>query len=314
MAAATGDRTSSATFPPEPLAVRSARAFVCDRLVALGRSAFTDTAGLAVSELATNVILHARTDFTVRVTSLGDNQVRVSVSDGSTAIPVVQPQSPGAALGRGLRLVAQMTDAWGIDRLGSDEDGGPGKTVWFELGAPRRSGGRATSTGEYDPTVPDLLTVSPVPPEALVEVHLLNMPLRLFARETARNRELMREMALIAFGNDAATHHVPTNLTELAAELEEYRGVGAATDAVRDAAIARGDANIDLVYRLPPAVGPACRRLNELLDAAEEYCRSENLLTLAAPPNGLALRQWYLSQVDEQINGAPPTPWSGPLE
>ena len=77
----------SATFSPEPMSVRSARAFVYERLSEWGHHAVTDTAGLAVSELATNVILHARTDFTVEVTLLGGEQVRVSVSDRSTAVP-----------------------------------------------------------------------------------------------------------------------------------------------------------------------------------------------------------------------------------
>ena len=284
------------------------------QLSELGSPGFGETAGLAVSELATNVILHARTDFRVGVTNLGAGRVRVSVTDGSAAAPVVQTSKPGSVLGRGLRLVAQTTDAWGVDRLGDDEVAGPGKTVWFELGAPTASDGNARATADYDPTVLDLLTVSPVPADALCEVQLLKTPLRLFARETARHRELMREMALIAFADDGATNHVPVALMQLAAELEGYRGVGAATDAVRDAAIERGDAEIDLLYRLPPAVGAACRRLDELLDDAEEYCRSENLLTLAAPPDGVALRRWYLGQIAAQVEGAAPTPWTGSFE
>jgi hypothetical protein len=286
---------------------------VCRQLESLGWPKFVDTAGVAVSELATNVVLHARTDFRVHVTQLDIERVRVSVTDTSTAAPVVQTAQPGSALGRGLRLVADTTDAWGVDRLGVDDEGGPGKSVWFELGALAMDGQALATAADYDPTVPDLLTVSPVPTDALRDVQLINMPLQLFARETARHRELMREMALIAFDEDAATHHVPTSLMDLAAELEEYRGVGAATDAVRDVAIARGDATIDLSYRVPPAVGPACRRLSELLDAAEEYCRSENLLTLGASPEGAALRRWYLDQIADQIEGIPATPWSGPL-
>jgi anti-sigma regulatory factor (Ser/Thr protein kinase) len=313
MATKTDDRASFASFAPEPVSVRSARSFVCDQLLELGWPMFVDTARVAVSELATNVVLHARTNFGVRVANVNGDRVRIAVSDGSAALPVVQTPQPGSALGRGLRLVAQMTDTWGVERLATDDEGGPGKTVWFELGVQESSGRSAVSTEEYDPTLPDHLTVPRVPPEALIEVQLLNMPLRLFARETGRHRELMREMALIAFGDGSATHHVPSTLIALAAELEESRGVGAATDKVRDAAIARGDAAIDLVYRLPPAVGPACRRLNELLDEAEEYCRSENLLTLAGPPGGVALREWYLNQLADQIDGAAATPWSGPL-
>ena len=169
------------------MSVRAARTFVCARLLALGWPTFVDAAGLAVTELATNVVLHARTDFRVQVSRLDAKRVRVSVTDASTAAPVVQTPEPGSALGRGLRLVAQMTDAWGVGRLGVDDEGGPGKTVWFELGSAGRPGGRATASADYDPTVPDLLNVSPVPPAALREVKLLNMPLRLFARETSRH-------------------------------------------------------------------------------------------------------------------------------
>jgi hypothetical protein len=137
----------------------------------------------------------------------------------------------------------------------------------------------------------------------------------LFARETARHRELMREMALIALAHDDQSgDHVPTELAELAGELERYRGVGAATDAARDTAIERGEASLDLVYRLPPAVGPACVRLNALLDAAEEYCVAENLLTLAGTDEGVAMRRWYLGEISRQIAGFPPTAWAGPLE
>jgi hypothetical protein len=294
--------------------VRSARGFVRDELARLGQSELTDTAGLAVTELTTNVILHARTEFTVSVVELPEDGIRISVTDGSTALPTLQPPSPGIALGRGLRLVAQMADAWGVDRLAADEHGGPGKTVWFELGADDPVTTEGSTAAVYDPSVADLPTASAVPEDSLVDVELLNMPLQLFARETVRHRELMREMALIAFGEETAPHHVPASLVALAAELESYRGVGAATDAVRDEAIERGDLTIDLLYRLPSAVGPACRRLNELLDAAEEYCRSENLLTLAAAPGGIALRTWYLTQIADQIDGMSPAPWSGALE
>lgn len=312
MAAKADDRTASATFPPEPLSVRGARGFVSDRLTVIRRADLVEVAELAVSELATNVVLHARTDFGVEVTPLGDDRVRVSVTDGSPSVPVVQPATAGAALGRGLRLVEELSDAWGVERIDNEDPTGPGKVVWFEVGAAQSSGG-VLADRDYEPTVTELLTVPPVPTEALVDVQLLNTPLQLFARETVRHRELMREMALIAFSDEPATHHVPQKLTDLASELESYRGVGAATDALRDAAIARGDAAIDLVYRLPPAVGPACVRLNELLDEAEQYCRSENLLTLAATPAGLELRRWYLNEIGNQINGLAPTPWTGPL-
>lgn len=63
------------------------------------------------------------------------------------------------------------------------------------------------------------------------------------------------------------------------------RHYGAATersDAVRDQALDRGDEVIDLTYRPPPSAAESVRTLNELMDEADEFCRSEQLLTLAA--------------------------------
>ena len=303
----------SRNLPPEPMSVRRARAFICESLDELGRGDVAEMAALAASELATNVVLHARSEFTVRVTPLPDGAVRVSVYDTSSVLPSVQLTPPRAAVGRGLRLVAEVTDNWGVERLDDTAELGAGKEVWFEIGATRHHAVPRGSVIDYDPAAADLLTSPSVPHELLVEVQLLNTPLRALAREMERHREVMREMALIAF-TDGGPHRVPIALLDLADELEGYRGVGAATDAVRDAAIARGELAIDLVYQLPPAAGPACARLNELLDEADEFCRLENLLTLGAPAEGLAVRRWYLGQIAAQISGAAAVAWDGSLE
>src|SRR3954469_21465456 len=202
MTGSVDERTASATFPPEPRAVRSARTFVSEQLSGFGRTTLVDTAALAVTELATNVVLHARTDFTVSVDELDPGPVRVSVRDGSPSVSQVATPGPVSALGRGLRLIAELTDAWGVDRLAIDDPAGPGKSVWFELGSGDERNGGPDTAASYDATVTDLLTVPTAPTASLVEVQLLCMPLKLFARETTRHRELMREMALIAFGED----------------------------------------------------------------------------------------------------------------
>jgi anti-sigma regulatory factor (Ser/Thr protein kinase) len=295
------------------LSVRHARSFVANSLTELGRADVAEMAALAASELATNVVLHARSEFIVRVTAVPDGPVRVSVYDTSPVLPVAQPTSVQSAVGRGLRLVAAVTDNWGVERLDHTAESGAGKEVWFEIGGQGRQPPPSPMDGDYDPTATDLLTGAPVPPDVLIEVQLLNTPLRLFARETSRHRELMREMALIAF-IDSGNVAVPRALTALAAELEDYRGVGAATDAARDAAFAAGELTMDLVYQLPPAVGPACSRLNEMLDEADEFCHAQNLLTLAASADGLAVRRWYLDQIATQVSGAQPVPWDGPLD
>lgn len=77
---------------------------------------------LLASELATNVVVHAQTPFTVRVLP-SDGTVRLEVSDGSSILPAVQDL---ATFKFGLRIVESMSDRWGIE---SDESG---KTVWVE--------------------------------------------------------------------------------------------------------------------------------------------------------------------------------------
>lgn len=95
-------------------------------LRAMDASGACDDAASLVSELATNAVIHARTPFTLVVSRIEDN-VRVSVHDGSAVLPRRRAYGLDAATGRGLRLLATMSSNWGIEA----ETGG--KVVWFEL-------------------------------------------------------------------------------------------------------------------------------------------------------------------------------------
>lgn len=86
-----------------------------------------DDVVLIAHELATNALVHARSDYLVRLLRR-DGCVRVEVDDASTTPPMaVEPSSLG---GRGLVLVAGLADAWGWEA----RDGG--KSVWVEISAP----------------------------------------------------------------------------------------------------------------------------------------------------------------------------------
>ncbi len=61
---------------------------------------------------------------------------------------------------------------------------------------------------------------------------------------------------------------------------------------------------------MPPEVAAAARRLGDLLDEADEFCRSGHLLTVATQPESVAFRRWYLGEFQRQIDGHPPGPWS----
>ena len=83
---------------------------------------------LLTSELATNAVRHAGTDFTVTVV-LEDGVLAVSVADRSSSPAVASSGMPGTGVrsGRGLVLVSTYATEWGVD-LTAD-----GKVVWFTM-------------------------------------------------------------------------------------------------------------------------------------------------------------------------------------
>jgi hypothetical protein len=147
-------------------------------------------------------------------------------------------------------------------------------------------------------------------------VRLLRIPLAVQMRSTEHFDGLMREFALIAMDADRAgdpsTRHVPARLLDLVDELnQQYSSFTADVTAERDAAIARGESEVDLTYRVPASVVDATRRLEVLLDEADAYCRSgQHLITLETPPESRAFRDWYLSEFVDQIEqGRDPVAW-----
>ncbi|WP_433890984.1 ATP-binding SpoIIE family protein phosphatase [Streptomyces sp. CA-111067] len=85
---------------------------------------------LLVSELVTNVLVHTDEDavLVAQVTGMpGTRRLHVEVGDRSDDMP--HRRSPGemASSGRGLLLMEELADAWGVDPRGD------GKSIWFEL-------------------------------------------------------------------------------------------------------------------------------------------------------------------------------------
>lgn len=85
-----------------------------------------DTLELAVSELATNAIVHGRGRFLVRV-ERRPGTVRVEIEDPNPALPSPERPDPEAVRGRGLDIVDRVTTRWGVTP--TDQ----GKVVWFEV-------------------------------------------------------------------------------------------------------------------------------------------------------------------------------------
>ncbi len=145
----------------------------------------------------------------------------------------------------------------------------------------------------------------------LLPVHLLQLPVQVWARVQQQTDELLREFALAAASTDDA-HHVPARLTALIDQLNsDFDGVSSAQELQLFAAAAAGDEVIDdLEFALPPQAAPACIVLGNMLDEADDYCRAgEHLLTLASSDEVVAFRRWYLVEMVRQIEGQLPVPW-----
>jgi hypothetical protein len=147
----------------------------------------------------------------------------------------------------------------------------------------------------------------------IVEVQMLGMPVRIWARSQEQHDALMREFALMSVPTEDGdkARHVPTRLTELIAQLnQDFAGVSTEQENELFAASAAGTETIDQVYRVPAAAAPASRILGEMLDEADEYCRQgKHLLTLASDEELVRFRWWFLDQFIDQAAGKPPVAW-----
>ncbi|QNP68886.1 ATP-binding protein [Streptomyces roseirectus] len=112
-----------------------------------------DRAALGVTELLANVHRHARPDKTCVVEmELLHGALTVSVHDGDPRLPVMtradDTGDPGdidalATCGRGLALVAAVSESWG-----ARSEGESGKVVWFTLSVPGAVGGGGNVMGD----------------------------------------------------------------------------------------------------------------------------------------------------------------------
>jgi hypothetical protein len=146
------------------------------------------------------------------------------------------------------------------------------------------------------------------------EVRLLRVPVRLLAEARAHHDELMHEFAMLAVAEPDRSGTVPHRLLDLIETLGNLYGATASRpDALIDQALADDVATLDLTYEVPAHVVTAADRLEALLVEADEFCGSEQLLTLPRPPLLRDLAHWYLDEFRRQVAGEPACPWTGPL-
>jgi anti-sigma regulatory factor (Ser/Thr protein kinase) len=140
---------TSARYPQDPASVGDARAFVASAL-SEASDEMRERAVLITSELATNAIIHAHSAFTV-TTTMDADQIRVAVTDGGGAVPLVRHPGQTETHGRGLLIASTLSDSWGIDTR-SDST-----TVWFTLSLPPASAAELAASSARRPgrPVPD---------------------------------------------------------------------------------------------------------------------------------------------------------------
>ena len=142
-----------------------------------------------------------------------------------------------------------------------------------------------------------------------MHVRLEGCPVPLLEQARRHNEALIREFAFITESGDDR----PSVPAQLLAVVDRIRsrisGLNTEMEMQVDRARERGDATVDLRIVLPADGRELAHELKRLFDAAEDFCRSGDLLTLAEPEDVRAFRDWYLEQYVEQLDGAAPTPW-----
>ncbi|WP_460060941.1 SpoIIE family protein phosphatase [Streptomyces sp. YKOK-I1] len=123
------DQVAQWELPSDPAVVARTRAAVIGRLADWGLDELAFTTELIASELVTNAIRHATGPVQLRL--LRDRTLICEVSDGSGTSPRLRRARTEDEGGRGLFLVARLTERWGTRYTST------GKIIWTEQPLPR---------------------------------------------------------------------------------------------------------------------------------------------------------------------------------
>jgi len=312
----------------------------------LGRAELADDAALAVSELVTNALVHAGTPMEV-VVCQRNTGVLVEVVDDSPRFPFRRHHAELAGTGRGLRLVEQLTTAWGT------RERPPGKSVWILLGPgepaddrTREDSGTGANlgadlgadlegalTGDLDADLDALLAAFPddagpadpaepdEPVPEVVEVVLRQVPLLLHAAWQMQAESILREYLLARLSGD--DDHVEQELETHAAVheamvlLQEHIPAPDLKEPLEEliAAVIEPYASAErLMVPVPAASVDHFQLMENTLDHAMELEAEGALLTPPTQPEIRAFRRWICRQVRDQGSGGTPEPWSADVD
>lgn len=278
----------------EPDSVPSARRFTATALSDQPDDVIED-AELLVAELVTNAILHGEAPVTLRISHVDDG-LRLEVQDSGRGVPIPGRPSADTMTGRGLSLVAALSQSWGVEPA---PDGG--KVVWAEL--PESAQERA-DLDTTDVNIDELLKSWEdfAGGEPRYTVRLGSVPTDLLIAAKAHIDNVVRELTLVK-ADEAVTG------VELAAPMAALvetvtTGFAEARNEIKRqalAASARGDSETELVLSLPVSAAEAGERYLAALDEADQYARAARLLTMAAPRSHRVFRHWYVQSLADQL-------------
>lgn len=274
-----GRRAVLAAHPSSVSAARRLVAQEIDTHAAALAPERRDAAVLAVSELATNALVHAGTEIRVCVMA-GATGVRVEVRDGSAHSPVPRQHSLTAATGRGLRLVDASVDRWDVARHRD------GKTVWFEVGRPPG----AASADDADAAPEE---------DRCVHVALLGVPLAAHWAWQEQAAGLLREHLLLTLEEDPGA-------------MERHAAASDALDLIREVVpevpADDRDAVADVVLQLSTRSVQSVVLLDHALAGAREAAGAGRMLAPQRPAEDL-VGSWLCEEVARQAIGRPPRAW-----
>lgn len=135
------DRVVQWEVPFEPSAVGTLRSLAAKKLDEWGLPELGFATELILSELITNALRHGSAP--VRVRLLHDHTLTCEVWDGSSTAPHLRYAATTDEGGRGLFLVAQLSEHWGTRYTPE------GKVIWAEQALPGAQGGAAPSLAAF---------------------------------------------------------------------------------------------------------------------------------------------------------------------
>jgi anti-sigma regulatory factor (Ser/Thr protein kinase) len=253
---------------------------------------------LAMSELVTNAVLHARTPIHVRVRAVGSG-VRIEVEDGNPYLPPVQAARPEDLLsnasmtGRGLALVAAVCDGWG------SESTGMGKVTWAEVGTGERGRHRSSGSGGSE---------GGSGRSGGVMVKLLGVPVGVLLESTRQLSDLQREMQVMGVGPNP-----PDDLAQAVAEAPAwFEDLDSWTDSDRlraEEALLAGHDTVDFEVFVPEDVVGRITGMATWIARTTGGIRRRDLLTLPASSDVVAYRYWYAEEIVRQMAGRAARPY-----